>query len=29
MNYSIRVDGFFTDEFRKQLQIDHICNYNA
>ncbi len=29
MNFSVRVDGFFTNEFRKQLQIDHISNYNA
>lgn len=28
MNFSIRVDGVFTDKFREQLDISHIENYN-
>lgn len=26
-SYSLRIDGKFTDEFRKQLKIDHLENY--
>jgi len=29
MNFSIRVDGFFTPEFKNQLGISHLTNYNA
>lgn len=27
MSWSLRVDGTFTDEFRKQLKIDHLTTY--
>jgi hypothetical protein len=27
MSWSLRVDGKFTDEFRKQLKIDHLTTY--